>query len=483
MTTPFRPSRPSRPFRPQNWNCLRNATGLGAPLALALTLTLSLSALPAMADEAKAKADAEVADDVDADVKPRQQPARPTARSSRPVLRTGIDQVLLELGATPEHPSASSAAWVRATPYLQWQPTRNWEFRASVDLDAVRQSGNQAYNDANASLGETWIRWRQGDTRLSAGLQTILWGRVDGMPLIDRVSRVDISRVLLDDLPDRRLPQAALRWEQAFGEWSLDAVLLPSFQGADLPEAGSIWNPLNRRTGRVLGISPQPAPSPLTALVRNGTVNQEDGGDGGAALRITRTGEPVDFGFVVGRTRQSLPYFRPDFARGTLTAVYPFSRFLGADAEWVAAGATWRTELVASRGVPLTTPLGQTVAANAVEWIGAVEFFPGGGDTRVNLQVLTRQISVNTEVLELTRYSGVNGEVESTFGQGRWKLGLQFASGLSVHDLYLSPRVSYLGFEPHEIMFSMHGFRGNERTLGGFYRDNAYVALSVRTRF
>jgi len=343
MTTPHQTARLA--------SSLRHVTGFATPLALALALGLTTLSTLAAAENARSVADATATPAAaafdapeEAEAGPRQRSARTTARAFRPVLRTGIDQILLELGATPEHPSASGAAWLRATPYLLWQPTRNWELRASVALDAVHQSGDQAYSDAQASLGDTWLRWRQGDTRLSAGLQTILWGRVDGIPLIDRVSRADISRVLLDDLPDRRQPQAALRWEQAFGEWALDAVILPAFQGANLPGADSVWNPLNRRTGRVLGIAPQPA---LAALVRSGTVNQDDGGDGGAALRITRTGKPIDFGFVIGRTRQSLPYFRPDFARGTLTAVYPFSRFVGADAEWVAAGATWRTELVA----------------------------------------------------------------------------------------------------------------------------------------
>jgi hypothetical protein len=230
----------------------------------------------------------------------------------------------------------------------------------------------------------------------------------------------------------------------------------------------------------VLGIAPQPA---LAALVRNGRVRQDEGGRGGGALRLTRPGAPVDLGLSAGRTRQSLPSFRPDFAAGTLTAVHPFSSFIGVDGEWVAGGATWRSEFVFSRGVPLTGLQGQALDAHALEWVGAVEFFPGGGDTRVNLQLQSRRLRTDAPVLELTHYTGVNGEVETGFGQGRWTLGLQFASGLSVHDLYLSPRLSYTGFEPHEITLSLHGFRGNERSLGGFYRDNAYVALGVRTRF
>ncbi len=460
----------------------------GPAAALALAALLALPALPALAQATtepapeRARPSAEALQEGEDAATPARPQRRTQARGRgfRPVFRAGVDGVLVEVGATPEHPDASGMQWLRATPFLHWQPARSWEFRASVALQAEGQTGPTAYSRADAELGETWVRWREGDTRLTAGLQTILWGRVDGVPVIDRVSRADISRVLLDDLPERRSAQAALRWEQALGEWSLDAVLLPDFQGAELPDRDSIWNPLNRRSGRVLGIAPQPA---LAALVRNGRVRQDEGGRGGGALRLTRTGAPFDLGLSAGRTRQSLPTFRPDFAAGTLTAVHPFSSFIGVDGEWVAGGATWRSEFVFSRGVPLTGLQGQALDAHALEWVGAVEFFPGGGDTRVNLQLQSRRLRTDAPVLELTHYTGVNGEVETGFGQGRWTLGLQFASGLSVHDLYLSPRLSYTGFEPHEITLSLHGFRGNERSLGGFYRDNAYVALGVRTRF
>lgn len=463
--------------------------GFGMSLALALVLGMVSSESSAASAQAPAQGGSAPPDAVealgsDAPDEPQSSPsprrAGASVRAFRPSLRMGVDQVLVEIGATPDHPLASGTAWLRATPYLQWQPVRNLELRASARLDASRQTGSQSYDELRVRFGETGLRWRDGDTRLSAGLQTVLWGRVDAVPVIDRVSRADISRVLLDDLQNRRQPQATLRWEQAFGDWAADAVVLPAFQGAELPDPRSVWSPLNRASGRVLGIPSQPL---LQSLVQGGTVSQEDGGYAGAALRVTHTGDPLDVGLVVGRTRQSLPYFRPDFVRGTLTAVHPFVEFVGVDAEWVGIGATWRTELVASKGAPVTSTLGQGVLARATEWVGAVEFFPGGRETRVSLQLLARRLHADVPVLELTRYVGLNGEVVTSFAQSKWKAGLRFASGLSVHDTYVGPYLTYAGWEPQEITLSAHAFRGNELTLGGFYRDNTYVSLSLRTRF
>jgi PAS domain-containing protein len=401
-------------------------------------------------------------------------------RRTRSAFKLGVDGVLIEVAALPEQPDASQAAWVRASPYVLWQPSRNWEFRAGVQATVEHQGGVERYTEASVAPEETYIRWRGGETRLTIGAQKIIWGRVDALPLIDRVSRADISRGLLDDLAERRQAQWALRWEQTWDELKVDAVALPAFLAADVPDAQSVWNPVNRRSGRVLGVAPSPA---LSALATGAGVRQEGGGWGGAALRLTRTGLPADVGLTFGRTRQSLPFFEADSSRGGLNAVHPFNSFVGLDAEWVAGDVTWRSELVYTRDLPVTALQGRRVSASAVDWVGALEFFPGGKDTRLNLQILARHLQTDEPVLQLTRYVGVNGEIESSFGQGRWKAALQFASGLSIHDLYLAPRVSYAGWEPHELSLSMHAFRGNERTLGGFYRDNLYLALGVRTRF
>ncbi len=413
-----------------------------------------------------------------------QEPGKSTTKRAprRPAraLRFGAENVLAEFGVVTGPSAVNNVGTLRASPYVQWQPDRQWELRLGLMADGQAQTGSPEFTRWRGDVAETYVRWRGGDTRVTVGAQNILWGRVDGVPVIDRVSRVDLTRLLLDDLPERRRAQWALRWEQNWDELKLDTVVLPAFRGAELPPLESIWSPLNRSTGRVFGVPAQPT---LAALTRNAEVRQDDGGYGGAAVRLTRTGEPFDLGVTLGRTRQSLPYYVADFRAATLTAVHPFVSFAAVDGEVVWAGATWRTELALSRGVPMTSNMASRVDATVMEWVGAVEFFPGGKSTRVNLQLQARRAKTDEPVLELRRYVGLNGEIETTFAQAGWKLGLQFASGLSVHDLYLGPKLTYTGWEPHEVYLAVHQFKGNERTLGGFYADHDLVALGWKTRF
>lgn len=420
------------------------------------------------------------AEDAGADLPP------PTRRAVRargfvPSVKAGVDDLLVEFGALPDAPEADTYSTLRASAYVLWQPGREWEFRLGARADAMSQSGGAAsHHEGLADITDTYVRYRSGDTRFTVGAQTIVWGRVDEIPLADRVSRADLTRFVLDDLPDRRRAQLAARWEQTLGEYKLDLVWLPVFRAAQLPDVESVWSPVNRTTGQIIGIAPTPA---LSAFVSGARVDEDEHGSGGGALRLTRTGDPFDFGVTLARTRQSLPYYRADLLGARLTAVHPYNTFVGADMEMVRGGMTWRMELGYTDNVPYTRPDFSMDTTHALDWVGAVEFFPGGGETRVNLQLVAHAVQTDRGTLELNEYYGANGEVETRFGNGRWKAGLRFAAGLNVDDVYLSPRLAYVGWEPHELYVAAHYFDGEARTLGGFHQDHSLITLGLRTRF
>jgi hypothetical protein len=403
-------------------------------------------------------------------------------RAFRPVLRFGLDDVLVEAGAFGAAPEADRAVTVRASPYLLWQPDRAWELRLGLRLDAVSQRGGLApYDDARADIGDTYVRFRSGDARVTLGAQTIVWGRVDAIPVADRVSRVDLTRFILDDLAERRRAQWALRWEQNLGDdLKVDAVLLPRFRPARLPDQRSVWHPINRSTGRIIGYEPDPA---LAALIGVAELREEQHHAGGAAVRLSSAGGFMDWGVTVARTRQSMPYYRVDAGVPALTAVHPYNRFIGIDLETTAAGATWRAEVGYTGGVPATRPGGQMIDTSAVEAVAGVEFFPGGKNTRATLQLAARSLRADGALLELKDYVGVNGEIESTFGEGRWRASLRFMSGLNVHDVYIAPKLSYVGWEPHELFVVARHFSGEGRAWGGFHRDHGMLAVGLKTRF
>lgn len=398
-----------------------------------------------------------------------------------PGLRYGAEALRIEGMHLVDQARAQSAGTVRASWFASMKATAALEWRIGLRTDLDSQKGAAGYNDSQIGWSESWLRWRNGDARITGGMQTILWGRVDGVSLIDRVGRVDLRRFALDDLKERRLPQPALRWEHDWGDYKSDLVLLAGFQNALLPDRRNIWHPINRFDAQVIGTAPAPA---LTGFYAAAPLQQSRHGSGGAALRITHAGDGFDYGLTLGRTRQTLPFFQLDPAGGRIQSSQPFVRFVAADAEWVAGGITWRGEIAHNRDLPMTALSGGPLQAHSTDLAGGLEFFPGGRDTRVNLQVLWRSVATGGEAtVELQRYAAVSGELESSFEQGVWKAALRFSSALTIHDLYLSPRLSYMGWEPHEVYLSGHVFQGSARSYGGFMRRNDSVALGLKMRF
>jgi hypothetical protein len=449
-----------------------------------LWLAFGLAALPALATEAataRASTAATPADDADMGAGKAASGRRtPAPRAS---LRYGVDDLLVEAGALPDAPETDAALALRASAFVLWQPDRQWEFRLGARVDGASQHGDPAaFTQWSADYTDTYARWRSGDTRLTLGAQTVIWGRADAVPVIDRVSRVDLTRFVLDDLRDRRRAQWALRWEQTWDDFKLDTVVLPWMRGAKLPEIESVWSPVNQTTGAIIGIAPTPQ---LSDFVRAARIDEDDGGGGGAGVRLTRPGEPFDFGVTLARTRQSAPYYLAslDPANPTLTAIHPYQNFAGVDAEWATGAFTWRTELGYTSDVPVTLPTAAMTMTDAVEWIGGVEFFPGGKDTRATLQLLARSLRTSSDILELKTYAGLNGEIESSFDQGRWRAALRFAIGLNVNDVYVNPVIRYVGWEPVELYAAVHLFNGEARTPGGFHKQHDLIAVGLRTRF
>ena len=80
---------------------------------------------------------------------------------------------------------------------------------------------------------------------------------------------------------------------------------------------------------------------------------------------------------TLARTRQSLPYYRLDLAALRLTAVHPFNTFVGADMELEHDGLTWRMEAGYTDDVPVTLPTTAMDTTHSLDWVGALEFFPG----------------------------------------------------------------------------------------------------------
>ena len=392
-----------------------------------------------------------------------------------------IDDAWFEYGRfTRSGSETDNALYGKLSAVAKWQPAPNWDVQLSGRIDGYNEDDRDSFTRIRADYGDSYVSYRSGTTRLTAGAQTVIWGRLDEIPLSDRVSSADLSRFILDDLPDRRRANPMLRLETAVGDGNLDVVWLVDFREAEMPDQDSVWYPINTRSGRIIGFDPNDVPP---AAVQGATIVEDaPDGDGGFGARYTSVQSFADIGLTVARTKQSVPYFRAD-GPGRFVAEYPRSWAVGADAAIDAAGATWRFEVVHSSDNPVTRRDGTFTTTEALSFGAGAEFFPGDGDTRVNLQLVGMNMFNAPSVLDRSETYYLNGELEMPFDRERWRLDVDFNIGLDADDVYVNPQITFLGWEPHEVYAGVHYFDGDDNTFGGFHEDHSMINVGWRSAF
>lgn len=405
-------------------------------------------------------------------------PAEPGPESTA---RYGLETARLEVGLLEDDADPDSTNYAHASAYLETDLATDWELRLGARVDGYAQTGNPDYSDLELDYDDSYLRFRGDGYRLTAGAQTVIWGRIDELPPTDRFSRIDATRAVLDDLDERRRATVLLRYEGFYGSSKLDAVFVPYFRGAELPDEDSVWYPIDRKEGRILGIEPGALPA---VIVQNANIDDNDpSGDGGWGIRYSRTESDFDYALTIQRNRQSLPYFVYDAPSNTLEAKYPRSWSSGADIGFEAGGITWRGEFAWLSDIPVTRTDFSYDEVEAINWAAGMEFFPGDGDTQANLQVVGLNLLDTPKILDREETYIFTGSIDIPFARERWRLNTRVFVDLEESGSYINPELSFLGWQPHEAYIAVHYFDGGDKTLGGFYDGKSVLTLGWRSQF
>jgi hypothetical protein len=418
-----------------------------------------------------------------------------------PGLRYGIDQLRAEAGYLPRSSArADGTHYLHASVMAEWPVAEGWNARLAARVDSYLQTGEGDYERTMADYGDSYIRYRASQRRVTLGTQTVLWGRMDDHAPTDRLSVQDVTRFALDDLQDRRRAVLAARWEEFVGDYKVDMMWVPVFRAAEMPRTDSVWSPIDRSRGRIIGMPDNPI---LAPFISAGRFAEDDDGRGGWGVRVSRSGRGFDYAFTLQDTRHSLPYYElnpavrnallanPDNIPAALgaapdTFIGRHSRtwVLGGDLGFSTGRSTWRFEAAWLSDHPATTTDLRYVTVKAFDWAGGVEFFPGDTDLRVNMQLGGLHLMESDEELmdRKTAYT-LFGDVENSFARNRWRARLRYSVGLGRSDVYVNPEVAFVPREPHEIYLGYHHFSGDEDSLGGFHRHNDLITLGWRARY
>lgn len=111
----------------------------------------------------------------------------------------------------------------------RYQVFSSLEFRN----DQADPARNRVYMD------EVYINMAFDNFDLRLGKQIYSWGRADGFNPTDNLSAWDYSDVL--DTEDEKIGQISARLDYYLDDWTIEAVLVPSFTPSKMPLPGSRW--------------------------------------------------------------------------------------------------------------------------------------------------------------------------------------------------------------------------------------------------
>ena len=133
------------------------------------------------------------------------------------------------------------------------------------------------------------FRSEKGLTRL--GKQQIVWGRLDGIKVLDLVNPQDFREFIIDEFGDSRIGLWSAYFDYSLGGWRAELAVVPDATGHAIPESGA-WYELTAPRFR-FGASPGQATLPITTAVPELSL------DGTAVgLRLSRRIGSVDFSTV-----------------------------------------------------------------------------------------------------------------------------------------------------------------------------------------
>ena len=123
----------------------------------------------------------------------------------------------------------------------------------------------------DVELREIYVEATMGRTYLTVGKQQIVWGKADGLKILDVVNPQRFREFILDEIDDARIPLWAVNAEIPMGDFTAQLLFIPDQTYHELPELNSIYaftSPLFRPTlqpGVTLDFRPVERPNRVLA--------------------------------------------------------------------------------------------------------------------------------------------------------------------------------------------------------------------------
>lgn len=383
-------------------------------------------------------------------------------------------------------------------PRLEWTATPQWrlvtELRARLDVADELDAGQvpeQNYASGSQPLvlgdiGALEIRdlyvervWQRGLLRI--GKQQIVWGRLDGLKVLDVINPQDFREFVLADFGESRLPLWSAYADLSLGAWRVELAAIPDSTGHAIPAPRS-W--FNLAAPRFRFGADSAAPS----LPTNTDRGQPSVANGALGMRLSRRVGAVEFSTLAytGLDHEPLGRLSAVGAEQRLERFYARRHVYGLSAETAIGKLAFRAEASLQSGRTFNT---RTVAGLATheldQFTGGIGVdIDGPFGTFVNLQHVQDHVRdappglVRPGVDRITTVF-----LRRRFAYDTFEVAARWYYSHELRDRMASVRAAYNVSDRTRIGVEFDDFSGDSAGLFGQFAGRDRLTFSLRHTF
>ena len=113
--------------------------------------------------------------------------------------------------------------------------------RPSYDTFAAASKPINLGNTGSVELRDLYLEFQSDSGLTRLGKQQIVWGRLDGIKVLDLVNPQDFREFIIDDFGNSRIGLWSAYFDYSLGNWRTEIALVPDATGHAIPDSGSFF--------------------------------------------------------------------------------------------------------------------------------------------------------------------------------------------------------------------------------------------------
>ena len=387
---------------------------------------------------------------------------------------------------------------VEATPEVRFEIAPSWRAEVSgrlrLDFEGKLEPG-QARTDSYSRLSRPVViddlgsfelrdvfierRLKHGVFRL--GKQQIVWGKLDGIKVLDVLNPQNFREFILEDFGTSRISLWSAYLDVTKSGWRGELALIPDNTGHAVPAQGA-WFELTASRYRYGSSSDDPAPATVT---RRGSVSADTSA---FALRVSRQFGALELGAMAYSGLDHEPLGRITGANGetVIERYYKRRDLFGISAETAFGAFALRAEVASQPGRTFNTrdPLALDTVKLDQLTAGIGLDIDGPLNTLINVQYVMDDVRRAPSTLVrpaedriVTVFLGRNFSYETVRVSARWYRSQELGDEMA------SVAIQYLPSDSTRLRLTYDRFSGNPNGVFGQFADKDRIALSLEHTF